>query len=721
MDYIYRLGALTLAICLLFQPALADELVPEPLPPVEETPAELTPEPLPELEPAPAEPAPEPVPGPITEEPQLELEPVIVEEVVPPPDLEYVPGEVIVKFKESSINLEKKSGEAKVEDFADAQGLELNESIEPANIALFETGGDAFIEAARLNENPAVEFAEPNYIQRIGAIDANDTDRALQWALENTGQTINSVTGTDDADIDAPEAWELSRGAGALVAVIDTGIDYTHPDLADNMWDGGNCKNENGVAMNNCIHGYDFYRDDNDPAPTHMHGTHVAGIIAAEINNGQGIIGVAPEAKLMALRTDFESDGETVLSSASIVRAIDFARENGANVINASFGSYASSTAMYDAIDRFGDAGGIFIAAAGNDTTNTDEDPFYPAAFDLPNVINVTSTGQNDFISTFSNYGTTTVDVAAPGRYIYSTVLGNAYEYSSGTSMAAPHVSGIAASLLAYNPTLTVSEIKDTILNTGDNSVSLTTTTATGKRVNLNSALTSLNGATSSALTVSLGIVNDNGRSATTSDVTFSVNGGSAQTFEGDGTNDLAILPARYYDITVSSLSDYTLSTSGCTDVALAAGETSACSFVYNDNAIVSSGGGGGGGGGGGKSKKKKKVTKKEVKKKEVKKKKTVKKPSTKPPVSPEMPRVVSAPLSYTAYNFTLDRGVGAQGPDVTELQKVLATKGFLFVAPTGYFGPMTQAALRQFQIANGIIPATGYLGPLTRAKLNLK
>ncbi|HEY4489239.1 MAG TPA: S8 family serine peptidase [Candidatus Paceibacterota bacterium] len=735
--------AIALSICLLFQPVLANEVVPEPAPieeapilepaPLEEAPIIL--EPAPEPLPEPVEPAPKPLPPEpveIEEEPVIEEIPPVEEVPIPSSNLEYVPGEIIVKFKESSINLEKKSGEAKAETFAESQGLELGESIEPANIAIFETDADPFAEAARLQEDPRVEFAEPNYIQRIGAIDADDTDRALLWALENTGQTagigIDTMSGTNDADMDIPEAWSQSRGAGVIVAVIDTGIDYDHPDLAANMWNGSDCVDEGGHELGDCIHGYDFDTDgdgdedvdDKDPAPEHEHGTHVAGIIGASMNNATGTIGVAPEVKLMALRTDFEYNNETVLSTAAIVRAIDFATQNDAKIINASFGSYAFSTSTYQAIERFGNAGGIFIAAAGNSSTTL---PFYPAAFDLPNVISVGATDQNDVIASFSNYSTTTVDIAAPGTNIYSTVIGSSYDYRSGTSMAAPHISGLAALLLANEPGLSVSDLKSAILTSGDTIPDLASTTVTGKRANASTTLDSLANATSSTLTVSLSIVNDSGRSATTSDVTFSVNGGSSQAFESNNENALTVLPGRYVTVTGSSLSDYTPS-SNCANITLAAGATVPCTLTYNDNPIISSGGGGGGGGGSAKKQKtveKKKIVKKEIKKKETKKRKTTKKSVPKPPVSPEMPRVVSAaPLSYTAYTFSIDRSVGAQGSDVTELQKVLATKGFLFVAPTGYFGPLTQSALRQFQMANGIVPAFGYFGPITRARLNL-
>ncbi|MEK7576684.1 MAG: S8 family serine peptidase, partial [Patescibacteria group bacterium] len=278
---------------------------------------------------------------------------------------------------------------------------------------------------ARLESDPIVEYAEPNYIRKPATISSNDTYASELWGLDNTGQTVNGTVGTNDADIDAPEAWGITEGNSSLVvAVIDWGVAYNHPDLAGNMWDGMNCKDENGNALGGCNHGYDFEYNDKTPLPTlSNHGTHVAGTIAAVKDNSSGIIGVAPDVKIMALKFSGDVGDE--------IQAIDFAIQNGVKIINASFGIEGAeyfSQLEYDAINRFKNAGGLFIAAAGNGGPddigdNNESTAFYPCNYDLDNIICVAATDQNDSLTSFSNYGTTSVDVAAPGKNIYSTIV----------------------------------------------------------------------------------------------------------------------------------------------------------------------------------------------------------------------------------------------------------------------------------------------------------
>jgi subtilisin family serine protease len=337
----------------------------------------------------------------------------------------------------------------------------------------------------RLKADPDVEYAEPNYKRDYFAILTNDTHRNLLWAIENTGQTINGTQGTIDADMDVLEAWNISEGQGMTVAVIDTGVDYNHLDLQGNMWNGSSCKNELGNSISGgCIHGYDFENNDNDPAPSDFHGTHVAGTIAAIKNNNRGIIGVAPQSKIMAIRFG--------LDVASEVKAIDFAIQNGVKIINASYGGESYSVAEYEAIQRFHNAGGIFIAAAANASSNNDTVPIYPASYNLPNIISVAASTQNDTHASFSNFGPSSVDISAPGVNIASTYSSNGYVYANGTSMAAPHVAGLAALLWYKYPFLTNHQIKELIKNTGDSIAVLYSLTKTGKRVNANSALLGL-------------------------------------------------------------------------------------------------------------------------------------------------------------------------------------------------------------------------------------
>jgi subtilisin family serine protease len=230
------------------------------------------------------------------------------------------------------------------------------------------------------------------------------------------------------------------------VAVIDTGVAYDHPDLVNSLWDGSACKSDTNAVLGGCQHGYDFENNDKIPLPSSdSHGTHIAGTIAAQMNNGIGIAGVAPQTKIMAIRSS--------LTTANIIMGMNFAKNNGAKIINASWGSenpaFANDALLFNAIRDFP---GIFITAAGNGGDDGDGDdnestPFYPSNYTLPNIISVAATDDDDDLSGFSNYGSTSVDVGAPGVSIFSTIIGDNYGYMSGTSMATPHVAGVAGLL----------------------------------------------------------------------------------------------------------------------------------------------------------------------------------------------------------------------------------------------------------------------------------
>jgi subtilisin family serine protease len=226
--------------------------------------------------------------------------------------------------------------------------------------------------------------------------------------------------------VDGPEAWDVTQGSSTVViAVMDTGVDYNHPDLAGNIWSNpgevaGNTLDDDNNGYVDDIRGWDFVDDDNDPVDVQGHGTHVSGTIAAVGNNGIGVTGVCWQAKIMPLRTfDAFSGGAT---SARIIAAIGYAVNKGAKVINASFGGPDYSQAEYDALSSANSAGVLFVAAAGNETANNDTTPAYPAGYNLANIISVAATDQNDGLTYFSNYGATSVHVAAPGQNIYSTV-----------------------------------------------------------------------------------------------------------------------------------------------------------------------------------------------------------------------------------------------------------------------------------------------------------
>src|SRR3989344_3068325 len=270
----------------------------------------------------------------------------------------FVAGEIIVKFKTNRVDLKRADGPAKLNQFSTRKNLTAKDSIRRSNWAVYKPRGQETVEqaVARLKADPDVDYAQPNYRYYPLAIPTNDTFRDELWALENTGQTINGTSGLNDADIDGKEAWDISEGSGIIVAVIDDGVAYNHPDLAANMWDGSGCKDKDGNSLGGCNHGYDFKDNDKIPLPTSSsHGTHVAGTIAAEMNNNKGIIGVAPQAKIMALKFDFTATGA--------ISSINFAKENGAKIINASWGSPGNDLLLKEAIDNFP---GLFIAAAGN-------------------------------------------------------------------------------------------------------------------------------------------------------------------------------------------------------------------------------------------------------------------------------------------------------------------------------------------------------------------
>ncbi len=314
--------------------------------------------------------------------------------------------------------------------------------------------------------------------------------------------------------IDAQDAWNVTTGAtGAnrvVVAVIDTGVDYTHPDLAANIWTNtaeiaGNGADDDHDGFVNDVHGYNFVSNTGNPMDDNGHGTHVSGTIAAAGNNSLGVTGVNWSASIMALKF-MDSTGSGYLSDA--IRAINYATmertQHSVNVrvINASWGGGGFSSAMQTAIQAANDAGILFVAAAGNSGTNNDVAAQYPANYTPPNVISVAASDQNDHLASFSCYGATTVDLAAPGVSIYSTVPNNRYAYYSGTSMATPMVSGVAALAWAYKPNASVADIKNAILQGVDHISSLSGKVASGGRLDAYNTLKLLGAGTAPSLPV---------------------------------------------------------------------------------------------------------------------------------------------------------------------------------------------------------------------------
>ena len=345
-----------------------------------------------------------------------------------------------------------------------------------------------------------VEYAQPNFEIRVDPLDRvsskdlvfrpnsstpNDPEFRNQWSLNNVGQD----GGKQRADIDALQAWSKTRGSDKIVvAVLDSGVDYTHKDLVSNMWsrpDSIPQYADDELGTFDDVNGYDADANAPDPMDDNGHGTHCAGIIGAEGDNGEGIAGINWNVSIMPLKFLGRGGfGTTKNAIEAINYAID-RKQKGVNVrvINASWGSTQYSRALEDAIRAAGEQGILFVAAAGNNGTDNDKRAHYPSNYDLPNVISVAAMDRTDSMTSFSNFGTKTVHIAAPGRDIVSTWLKNSYREASGTSMAAPHVSGVAALILANEPNLSMAKLRERLLDSADDLDVLKGRVASGGRL----------------------------------------------------------------------------------------------------------------------------------------------------------------------------------------------------------------------------------------------
>ena len=354
---------------------------------------------------------------------------------------------------------------------------------------------------AALGRRPDVAYAEPNFIVRMTS-EPNDPQFPQLWALKNVGQVFEGIAGVPGADIHAVPAWGISLGSTAnVVAVIDTGIDYTHPDLVANLWSAPTAYTVNidGVPITCAAgtHGFDAITRTCDPRDDEDHGSHVSGTIGATGDNGTGVVGINWTTRLMAIRfIDATGNGTTEDAIASVEFAIAvkqrFAATGEANirVLSNSWGGYEFSQALLDEVNAANDADMLFVAGAGNDGVDNNVDPFYPASFGAPNVISVAATDNTDDLAWFSNYGSSSVNLGAPGVDILSTIRNGQYAFLSGTSMATPHVSGAAALLLSAC-TLDTASVKEALLGTADPLPTLNGITTTGGRLNVYSALSS--------------------------------------------------------------------------------------------------------------------------------------------------------------------------------------------------------------------------------------
>ena len=416
--------------------------------------------------------------------------------------VEFAPNEFIIKLKDTNSSEDNNSLQVEL-------GASVSATTQQLGIQLWTVSGLTVEEAIEVYRNdPRVEYIEPNYIVQDLITIPNDPNFNQLWGLNNTGQTGGRV----DADIDAPEIWDITTGGTAIVGVIDSGVDYTHPDLNDNIWinprESGGGRETNGIDDDgngyiDDFRGWDFVNNDNDPMDDHYHGTHVAGTIGAEGNNSIGVVGVNWDVQIMPLKFLRPVPGTTRSTGSTMdaILAVEYATMMGADLTNNSWGGGGFSQGLSDAIE----AGPLFVAAAGNLGLNTDNNPHYPSSYDLNNIISVAATDHNDQRTGFSNFGLTSVDLGAPGDNILSTFptvltpsmqvgrLSTNYESINGTSMAAPHVAGVAALIVSERRARGLSDLTDVqlrqfILDKVEPIPALNGITVTGGRLNANNA-----------------------------------------------------------------------------------------------------------------------------------------------------------------------------------------------------------------------------------------
>jgi subtilisin family serine protease len=298
-----------------------------------------------------------------------------------------------------------------------------------------------------------VRFVEPNYRYRAAGV-PDDELFEEQWPL------------ADDRLLGIQDAWDVTKGAGPIVAVIDSGADLSHPDLRDNLWRNprevpGNGIDDDGNGFVDDVNGVDLVNRDGDPGDDNGHGTHVAGIVAARGGNRIGVTGVAPRARIMVIKA---LGRDAIGSAVTMAEGIRYAVANGAKIINMSVSGPGRSQAFEEAVNAADAAGALMVVAAGNSGRNIDERPEYPAAFPAPHLIAVAATSRTGRLVGISNRGAGTVDMAAPGQSIVSTAMGGDYEIRTGTSMAAPHVAGALALLAAAAPDLGTDALQAALL-----------------------------------------------------------------------------------------------------------------------------------------------------------------------------------------------------------------------------------------------------------------
>ena len=534
-----------------------------------------------------------PQPGPGVSEPQVRVSRAA----------RRVEGELLVKFRRGAPN----GARAAAHGWTGAERLRTFSVVPNLEHVRLPQGVSVEDAIALYRAHPDVVYAEPNYIvEALQTQTPNDPQFGDLWGLHNTGQ----AGGTLDADIDAPEAWNITTGSSTVVvAVIDSGTDYLHPDLVANMFQNTADCNTNGLDddgngyADDC-YGIDTFNNDSDPMDDNRHGTHVAGTIGAVGNNSVGVVGVNWNVRLMPCKFLGAGGFGSTEGAIACLDYVKTMKDRGVNIVatNNSWGGGGYSQALYDAIDTQRQRGILFIAAAGNAALNNDTGVSYPANINLPNVISVAATTRTDSLAGFSSYGRRSVHVGAPGQDILSTTPNNMYGLLSGTSMATPQVSGVAALLKADDPSRDWRAIKNLILAGGDTIPALANT-ITGKRLNAHGALTCASSVVTSRVLpahsfmsatlhspIPLAVLNID-CAIPNGPVTVTVNpGGSTITLVDDGTSGDQVADDGIYagQFTPTVQQTYTLTFPGGDDVMVAfLGSYNVTPAVYNYRVIT--------------------------------------------------------------------------------------------------------------------------------------
>jgi hypothetical protein len=419
---------------------------------------------------------------------------------------DHVPGEIVVKFRDAASS---RAGYVKVLHALNTRlGAQAIQTVKPLetdpSVAVIQMQEDKMTSSALhvLEGEPAVLYSEPNYIYHTMVMaestqgTPNDANFAKQWNMYNGGQKdAAGKTGVPGIDINILPLWQqgIVGKKDVVVAVIDTGIQWDHPDLKNNLYTNpdevaNNRKDDDDNGYADDIHGWNFIKNSPNSNDDNGHGTHCAGVIGAAGNNRIGVSGVNWKVSLMPLKF-LSSMGSGSMTDA--VNAINYARKMKVNVMSNSWGGGGFSQTVYDAVKAASDAGILFVAAAGNDGKDNDgSSPSYPASYDLPNIVSVAAIDNNEKLAKFSNYGATKVHVAAPGVNIFSTYKGGKYKSLSGTSMAAPHVAGVAALILSESSNLTAEEVKSRLIKTSASASALSGKVVSQGRVDATAAVT---------------------------------------------------------------------------------------------------------------------------------------------------------------------------------------------------------------------------------------